>query len=127
MVELIAVLLILAIGLSLAYPSYQQQLIKSRRSTAHQLLLTAANAQQRWYADHFHYATTLKQLSFSAVTEQYYRLSLSHPGCTASQTPSCFTLTATPNPERSQKADKNCPTLMLDHLGRKSPRRCWPE
>ena len=129
LIELMIVVAIVGILAAIAYPSYQEQVMKSRRSDAHSLLLDVAARQERFYFDNAVYTNKLKtDLKYSAESnipssEGYYLIS-----ATINATGSTFTLTAVP--QGGQASDK-CKNLSIDNVGNKTRSgtadlsQCW--
>lgn len=119
LIELMIVVAIIGILAAIAYPAYQDQMRKSRRSDAHAALTQAAALQERIYMDTNQYSSDIDDIGGNTSPEGYYTISVTNPGCTTNY--SCFTLTATPN-----IADPDCPTVTLDEKGIKGPSTdCW--
>ncbi|PLY16143.1 MAG: pilus assembly protein PilE [Sedimenticola sp.] len=126
LIELMIVVAIIGILAAIAYPSYQEQVMKSRRSDAQSLVLDVAARQERFYFDNGSYADKLSALSYSADTidtpEGYYSVAIS------ASSASSFTVTATP--QGAQASDK-CGNLSLDQAGQKTKSgtadlgQCW--
>jgi type IV pilus assembly protein PilE len=126
LIELMIVVAIIGILAAIAYPSYQDQVMKSRRSDAQSLVLDVAARQERFYFDNGSYADKLSALSYSADTidtpEGYYSVAIS------ASSASSFTVTATP--QGAQASDK-CGNLSLDQAGQKTKSgtadlgQCW--
>lgn len=125
LIELLFVLFVIGAIITLGYPIYNQQLIKTRRSEAHRLLLEAATAQEEWFSRHFSYATTLHELKFKKTSTRYYQLQLNHQYCRLEKTINCYELSAQPKTHSVQKKDQDCQKIIIDHLGQRTPRECW--
>lgn len=127
LVELMVALLVLAILLSLAYPAYNNQVIKSRRADGHALLYEAAQRQQQFFTSNNQYTATVGVggLEMAAASDSgFYTLSINRPNATT------YTLTATA--VSPQDADTDCGNLSLTSLNIKAcsadgcePARCW--
>ena len=119
-IELMIVLVIVAILLGLAYPSYVQYVRKSKRGEAQQLLLNWSINQEIWRSNHTTYAATG---DLPAPTNDNYDFSI------ADRTASTYTLTADPKSGNDQENDvhkgTDCSTLTLNQDGVKSPAGCW--
>jgi type IV pilus assembly protein PilE len=61
--ELMAVMTIIAILTTIAYPSYLDQVRKSKRAVAKSALLDAANRQEQYFFDHKQYADAMNKLT----------------------------------------------------------------
>ena len=126
LIELAIVLLILAVLVAIAYPAFNNQVIKARRADGHALLYQAAQRQQQFFTSNNAFTATIGdgglQLSTSSI-EGYYTLSVAATNTT-------YTLTATR--VSPQTKDTWCGNLTLTHLGVKgvtnasfSADRCW--
>lgn len=128
LIELMIVLLVVAVLLAIAYPSFSEQIIKARRSDGHALLVEAAQRQQQFYTANRLFTATIGNggLSLdSSSSEGYYTLSVSLNG-----DPQTYVLTATR--AGSQTNDSKCGDLTLTHQGVKGiingtwdADRCW--
>ena len=65
LIELMLVLAVLAILLTVALPTYQDQMIAGRRAVARAALLTTAARQEQYLISHRQYASSLAALGFS--------------------------------------------------------------
>ncbi|MBT8058274.1 MAG: prepilin-type N-terminal cleavage/methylation domain-containing protein [Xanthomonadales bacterium] len=113
LVELAVVLVVVGILAAIAYPSYTDQVIKSRRADGIALLYFAAQRQQQFFTINSSFTATIGDGGLqmtAASTEGYYTLSVA-AGTTS------YTLTATP--VSPQNADARCGSLTLNHLGAK--------
>ncbi len=121
LIELMVTVAIVGILASIAIPSYQSSVMKSRRADAQGELLGFANTMERYFTEH----STYVGAPANAGTA-YYDLTVStNPAVTAST----YTLNATP--KGTQAGDK-CGTLTLTHTGNKgftgtggSIAECW--
>ena len=119
--ELLLVLAISGILANLAYPLYQQVLVKARRTEAKVALLALANQLEFFYIkNNYSYANaTLEKLGFAEKTARNaYRLALISEK-------NSYTLTAT----ALFKDDPACSQLRLDQQLKKSStgsqKTCW--
>ncbi|RMD80038.1 MAG: prepilin-type N-terminal cleavage/methylation domain-containing protein [Gammaproteobacteria bacterium] len=127
LLELMVVVAILAILAAIAYPSYERQIIKSRRADATAALMSLAQALERCYTESNDY-TAASCPSFPQTSPQgYYDI-------TASVTPSTYTLTAKPAAGGSQIHDGTCAQFTLDQTlrqqafdggGTDTTAECW--
>lgn len=113
------VIAIVAILAAIAYPSYQAYILRSHRSEAVQLLLSAQVTQEKYRVANAVYGTT-SQLNLTNGT--YYSLS-SVPGTASNGTPT-YVITATAS--GSQTADTACLTLSISNSDAKgTTTNCW--
>ncbi|MDH2375151.1 type IV pilin protein [Cobetia sp. 3AK] len=117
--EIMIVVVIVGILAAIAYPSYQDQVIRSRRADGQAALMSLAQAQERYMARCGGYATSIAgdsdcdEEGLGRATESpegYYALSL-EDGATTTR----FTLIATA--VAPQSADTDCPALTLTNTG----------
>ncbi|WP_048308671.1 type IV pilin protein [Halomonas sp. PR-M31] len=122
LIEMMIAVAIVGILASIAYPSYQSYVERSRRGDAIISLLELAQAQERFMARCGHYASKLdgtpacgdanEGLGGDAQSrEGFYQLSLAASGAAS------YTLKATP--KGAQTSDIKCAELTLDHLGQR--------
>ncbi len=122
LVELLITIVVIGVLVSIAYPSYSQYLLKSRRAEAQQVLMDVALRQQQLlldtkrYADNF--AATGATLPASLVN--YYRIDVT--GSNAAGTAPTFTATAVRL--GAQLAD-TCPDLTINQASVRLPGNCW--
>lgn len=126
LIELTLVLAVMAILTSLAVPSYQSVVRKSRRTEAQAALLDLALRQERWRSDHPSYAPASSEIgaaAWEARLARYYRLEM--VGTTATS----FTVQAAAVSGAGQDHDHQgavpCAVLQVDQSGTRSPSACW--
>lgn len=132
LIELMIVVAIVGILGAIAYPSYQQYVIRSARSDARAALLDAASRQEQFYLDNKQYTPTLGAggLNLAATTEGgYYTIAIAAANA-ACPLATCYSLTATPVAGKPSANDATCGTLSLGSNGVKSatgtmPNECW--
>jgi len=120
LIELMITVAIIGILTSIAYPSYQDSIMKSRRVDAQGALMGFANAMERFYTVNNTYPSS----SPGAPTARIYPVTSPVSGGTpyynlsidASSTASTYLLNATPIVGGAQATDK-CGTLTLDQAG----------
>ena len=118
-IELMIVLVIVALLLALAYPSYINYVRKAKRGEAQQLVLNWSINQEIWRSNNTEYAT-LAQLP--APQHDDYDFTLPARSAIA------YTLQAAAgNDQLNDKARDGtpCTTLTLDQSGVKAPAACW--
>jgi len=118
LIELMIVVALIGIIVAFGYPSYRDQVIKSRRAEGMGELLELADRLERYYSDKGTYATatlgTTTTDIYPAVTKkQHYALAIDGANTNAIK----FSITATP--QGNQTADK-CGTFILNSDGTKS-------
>jgi len=121
LIELMITVAVVGILSAIAYPAYQDAMIKNRRAAAQALLSDVAQRQQQYLMDNRAYAadpnalTTLK-VSQSPDVTRYYNITVS------ASTPPAFTATATPISTGPQFKDG---ALSITNNGTKSPAGKW--
>lgn len=129
LLELMITVAIVGILAAIAFPSYQQQIIKSHRTDGKTKLLEVAQRQERYYTDNNTYATSLTLLGYSSSPVNsdngYYSIAAA---AGTSGIASSYVLTATRL--GSQTKDTTCGNLTLSNTGVKSatgtsPADCW--
>ncbi len=125
LIELMIAVAIVGILSAIAYPSYQQYVLRTHRAEASKLLLTVANLQERYLADYGQYTANLALLgvaedgiSASGRYQLQVELADSHS----------FMLTA--RAQGPQTADRDCLLFTLDHTGQRNANLanslfCW--
>lgn len=151
LIELMIAIVVVAILASIAYPSYQEQVRKSRRADALEHLQQLSIAQERYYTKCNAYTSTFgntNPANCAGLVENansklgYYSVAITHPGsaspcdhATGGANPLCvdFTLTATPVAGTSQANDSDCASISLTSAGVRSSlddggtaSSCWP-
>ena len=122
LVEILIVITIIGVLASIAYPSYQQYVVKANRAAAQQFLLEAASVQhQYFFANNGNgYATQTTLIGASGLlstpsnVSSYYDIT-SAP--TTETTSATFTITATPVTGGMQSDDS---TLSINNIGSKT-------
>ncbi|QFY90117.1 type IV pilin protein [Magnetovirga frankeli] len=110
------VVAIIGILAAIAYPSYQDYVLRGKRSDALAALSQAAQLQEKYRASNPTYGT-LAQAGISATSpDNYYSITV--PTNTATD----YTITATA--VGSQTADTACLTISLNRAGTFTPASC---
>lgn len=125
LIELMITVGIIGILAAVAWPLYEKQSIKQRRSDAIVGLTSAALLMDRCYSDNGKY--TAGCLTTSLSPKGYYTLAVNIPNSDS------YTLTATPKAGGPQTKDADCTSFTLNQLGQQgytgaagsSVKRCW--
>jgi type IV pilus assembly protein PilE len=123
LIELMIVVVIATILVSIAVPSYMQQIRQSRRTEAKTALLDAAGREERYFSTNgSSYTNVATQLGYAAfpltVGSGYYTLNGCSPACAPSAVAApSYTMTATPVAGLSQAGDTQCASFSVDSTG----------
>lgn len=117
LLELMIVIVIVAILAAVAYPSYQQHIVRTKRAAAQQYLLEVSSLQHQFILDNRSYATTLSALGTSPVTAVGDNYTVTITGVNNTASPPTFTLQAAPKSGTTQQGSD---TLTVNHLGQKN-------
>ena len=124
LIELLVVVAIISILGAVAYPSYMQHIVDTKRTAGRNILMQIADRQQQFFMDNKTYAADLTNLGFganplivgddgremAAGADTAYSLTLANVGVTT------YTITAAPlNGQLSR--DTDCGSLTLDQSG----------
>lgn len=117
-IELMIVLIVVAVLVALAYPSYIDYVRKSKRGEAQQRLMNWAVNQEIYRSNN---PTYDDGTDIAVPTHDDYLFEVSDV------TASTFTLTATAQDDQANDKDHgtDCSVLTLDESGTKSPIVCW--
>lgn len=123
LIEVLVIAAIVAILATIAYPAYQDQMMKTRRSTAKAALSDAASRQEQYFLNNKTYADSLAELSVSTTTDGgFYTLDITAPDA-ACPIDRCYRMSAAPEPAQSEDS---CGTLAITSDGVRTPDECWP-
>ena len=118
LIELMIAVAILGIIAAIAYPSYLDQVRKSRRSDAQSTLLQAANRQERFYTTQYTYADTATALGLPTETEnEAYTLAVESGDADG------FEITAT---AQDDQVNDDCTSLSINEIGEKTANGAGP-
>lgn len=123
LIELMVVVVIVGILAMVAYPSYQNSVLKTRRADGQALLMSIVNAEERYFTKNNTYTTDMTDLGYTAATnvdseEGYYKASAA--ACTGATIVTCVNVTGTA--QGPQTDDGN---LTLNSRGQKTPTAKW--
>lgn len=131
LIELMITVAVIGILASIAYPSYTEWVVKSRRSEGKSRLLEIAQRQERYYTERNTYTTDFTQLGYASGTltseNGYYTLTVA--ATSGNTIVNSFTATATR--ARTQTADTKCGNLTLTNAnvkgvtGTSTVADCW--
>ncbi|HSV54221.1 MAG TPA: type IV pilin protein [Burkholderiaceae bacterium] len=122
LIELMVAVAVIGILAAIAYPSYQDQIRKSRRAEAQSTLMSIAGRQQQFLLDTRSYADSVATLNLNVPTSVSPHYTVTITVSAATSTLPAFTATAAPIGR--QVSDK-CATLTVTHSGAKAPTTCW--
>ena len=131
LIELMIVVVVVAVLSSLAYPSYQEYVVKAKRTEGKAALLDATQALERHFTNYNTYPASLsaagvRTYSGDSAAKAAYTIAIA-AGASGSLA-SSFTLTATP---ANGHTDAKCGNLSINQLGVKGKTgtltvaQCW--
>ncbi|MBN9287756.1 MAG: hypothetical protein BGO43_10405 [Gammaproteobacteria bacterium 39-13] len=123
LIELIIVVTIIGILAAIAFPAYQEHLIRSRRADGQTALMNMAALMEHYYTENNTYiGANPTTLGITNASQQgYYTVSVS------ASTATTYTLTATPVAGGPQANDSTCGALTITNTNAKGPNptTCW--
>jgi type IV pilus assembly protein PilE len=128
LIELMVVVVIISVLASIAVPTYQAQVRKSRRTEAKMTALDAAAREERYYATQNQYSADTGQLgytsssgSFPFTTGNYYEIAsitVTAPAVNSGVVSTGgFKITVQAYPGSTQTADATCQTWVITQTG----------
>jgi len=138
LIEAMIVVAIIGIIAAIAYPSYEQYVLRSGRADGKAKLMEVLQAQERFFSQNQTYTATLGTASGGlgytadangAVASESRKYNITAAACSGKTIASCVNLTATPT--GAQASDSKCGTLTLDSTGIKTKsgsdtlENCW--
>lgn len=121
MIELMIVLVVVAILVALAYPSYSNYVRKAKRGEAQQLLMNWSVNQEIFRSNNSAYAPA-NSVALPAPSGANYTF-------TAATSANAYTLTATASGDQLNDKLKDgitvCSPMTLTNVGSKTPAGCW--
>jgi type IV pilus assembly protein PilE len=126
LVELLIAVAAIAILASVAYPSYQRQVMQSRRAKAQVCLSELVQFMERFYTTNMRYdqtaagvAVALPATTCAADLATQYNFAFSAP-------PTATTYAVSANAIGAQTKDTGCTVLTVNNTGQKTPAAgCW--
>lgn len=141
LIELMIVVVIVAVLLIVAVPTYLSQMRESRRTEARDYLVELASREERYYATQNAYTSTASNLGYAGfgsgnpVGSGYYYINTpTIPDPNNASQPS-FSLTAVPVPGKGQDKDTYCASFTVESNGKRTALNsagaddssyCWP-
>ena len=118
LIELMITVVVIAILVAVAYPSYQQHIVRGARSAGQQFLLDIAQRQEQFLLDQRQYAAVLGTggLSSSVPSELGSRYQAPVFNVPAGATPPSYTITLTPVAGGLMASDG---PLIINNLGQR--------
>jgi len=134
LIELMITVAIVAILASVAYPSYQQYVIRSNRSEAQQVMLDIANREEEFLLNNRRYGTCCGSSDDIKIisSDMDHASKLYEIKATPAINPPSYLITSTPTANSMQSKDNSdsCPSdppgkLELNSIGVKTPACRW--
>lgn len=117
LLELMIVVAIVAILAAIAYPNYQQYIVRNNRAAAQQYLLEVSSLQHQFILDTRTYSATLTALGSTPIVRVSDNYTVTIGGVDNTASPPTFTLQAAPIAGTPQAGSD---TLTVNHLGQKN-------
>lgn len=122
LIELMITVAIVAILAVVAYPSYNDFVVRSNRAEAPRELVRLANLQEQLFVDSRAYTTNISELGVGSTAT--YETPSSNYKITSTVVDNTFTLTADAQGEQATN-DPGCTAITITDTGQKTPINCW--
>ena len=128
LIELMIVVAIVAIIAAVAYPSYQNSVLRARRSDGHEFLQRIASAQERFYTNRNQYTADLSTAAGLSLGTNVSEAGHYTVRAVVAADGQSYTLQASPEPTQSHD---QCGNLTINNVGAKgfsgneTNGRCW--
>lgn len=139
LIELMITVVVIAILAAVAYPSYQDYIVRSNRSAAQSFMYGVASKQEQYLLDARRYGATVTELAMTVPTEvsSKYNVTITCTmpaaagSCTAAAGTPAYVITGTPIGSQLT-GDTKCSVITLNQAGAKtesgtaaSATDCW--
>jgi type IV pilus assembly protein PilE len=116
LIEIMIVVLIIGVLMAIAYPNYQNHIIKTRRAAVAGCLVEQSHFMERYYTTNLTYVgAALPNGGCKQDLTNFYTVSI----VTAATTARTYTVQAVPKNQQASR-DTKCGTLTLNQLGTKT-------
>jgi type IV pilus assembly protein PilE len=122
LIELLITVAIMGILATIAYPSYNDFVVRSNRSEAPRELVRLANLQEQFFVDSRAYTTNISDLGVGTTSQ--WKTPNGNYTISSTVVGSSFTLTATAIGAQATD-DSDCALITLTDTGSKNPSICW--
>ena len=122
LIELMITVAIVAILSVVAYPSYNDFVVRSNRAEAPRELVRLANLQEQLFVDSRAYTTNISDLGVGSTAT--YKTPSSNYKITSTVVGNTFTLTADAQGAQATN-DPGCTAITITDTGQKTPINCW--
>ena len=122
LIELMIVVAIIGILASVAYPSYNDYVVRNNREEAPRELVRLANLQEQLFVDSRSYTSNISELGVGSTA--IYETPSKNYIITSNVVGNTFTLTATAQGTQATN-DAVCSAITITDTGSKLPRACW--